>query len=234
MKSATDPLKVLGHSVELLEDPSKINNDNRKTWCNLHITPALEGIIVEVCSLEVTYWAKKGHLGSDSDPMEPGIANLIVAFGISPWPCTLGLARVHVAPNQKMCSITQAVESAKEHFSVENGLDMPHYYLTPVHTEALYILSDAGLQATDGSATVIGVAAVGVDLKDNTVNLATSEGPTSTLVIRRLLHLKTNLVLVLPQLSHPVWTGMRRVGIRFSHLFISLPCMPPQQIGVGD
>ena len=50
---------------------------------------------------------------------------------------------------------------------------------------------------------VIGVAAVGVDLKDNTVNLATSEGPTSTLVICRLLHLKTNLVLVPPQLSHP-------------------------------
>ena len=32
---------------------------------NLHITPALEGIIVEVHSLEeVTHWAKKGHLGS--------------------------------------------------------------------------------------------------------------------------------------------------------------------------
>ena len=46
-----------------------------------------------------------------------------------------------------MCSITQAIESAKEHFSVENGLDAPHYYLTPVHTEAPYILSDAGLQA---------------------------------------------------------------------------------------
>ena len=90
---------------------------------------------------------------------------------------------------------------------------MPHYYLTPVHTEAPYILSDAGLQAADGSAMVIGVATVGIDLKDNTVNLATSEGPTSTLVIHRLLHLKTNLVLVLPQLSYPAWTGMRRAGI---------------------
>ena len=46
--------------------------------------------MVEVCSLEeVTYWAKKGCLGSDPDPTEPGVANLIVAFSISPWPCTL-------------------------------------------------------------------------------------------------------------------------------------------------
>ena len=186
-----DPLEVLRQGLDFLEDPSKINNDNREMWCNLHITPALEGILVEVHSLEeVTYWTKKGHLGSDSDPTEPGIANLIVAFGVSPWPHTLSLARVHVAPNQKMCSITQAVESAREHFSVENRLDVPHYYLTPVYTEALYILSDAGLQAKDGSAMVIGVAVVGVDLKDNTVNLAASEGPTSTLMIRCLLHLK--------------------------------------------
>ena len=164
---------------------------------------------------EVTYWARKGHLGSDSDPTEPGIANLIVAFAISPWPHTLGLARVHVAPNQKMCSITQAMESAREHFSGDNGLDTPYYYLTPVYTEAPYILSDAGLQTADGSTMVIGVAVVGIDLKDNTVNLATSEGPTSTLVICCLLHLKTNLVLVPPQLSYPAWTRMRRVVILF-------------------
>ena len=60
-----------------------------------------------------------------------------------------------------MCSIIKAIESAREHFSEENGLEMPHYYLTPVHTEAPYILSDAGLQAADGSAMVIGVAVVG-------------------------------------------------------------------------
>ena len=194
VKNAMDPLEVLRQGLNFLEDPSKINNDNCEMWCNLHITPALEGIIVEVHSLEeVTYWAKKGCLGSDSDPTEPGIANLIVAFGISPWPHTLSLARVHFAPNQKMCSITQAIESAREYFSVENRLDTPHYYLTPVYTEAPYILLDAGLQAADGSAMVIGVATVGIDLKDNMVNLATSEGPTSTLVICCLLHLKTNL-----------------------------------------
>ena len=61
VRSATDPLKVLGHSLDFLEDPSKINSNNREMWCNLHITPALRGIIVEVHSLEeVTYWAKKG------------------------------------------------------------------------------------------------------------------------------------------------------------------------------
>ena len=50
------------------------------------------------------------------------------------------------------------------------------YYLTPVYTEAPYILSDAGLQAADGSAIIIRVAAVGIVPKDNTVDLTTSEG----------------------------------------------------------
>ena len=162
---------------------------------------------------------------------EPGIANLIIVFGISPWPHTLSLARVHVAPSQKMCSIIQAVESARECFSGENGLEMPHYYLTPVYTEAPYILSDAGLQAADGSAMVIGVATVGVNLKDNTVNLATSEGPTSTLVIHHLLHLKTTLVLVLQQLSYPAWTRMRRVGIQFeSFIHFTASYAPPNRL----
>ena len=162
--------------------------------------------------------------------MEPGIANLIVAFGVSPWPCTLGLARVHVAPNQKMCSITQAIESAREHFSEESGLDAPRYYLTPVYTEAPYILSDAGLQAEDGSAMVIGVTAVGIDLKDNMVNLATPEEPTSTLMICHLLHLKMNLVLVPPQLSYPTWTGMRRARIQFkSFIHFTASYAPPNR-----
>ena len=232
MKNAADPLEVLRQGLDFLEDPSKINNDNHEMWCNLHVTPALEGILVEGCSLEeVTYWAKKGCLGSDSDPMEPGIANLIVAFGVSPWPHTLSLARVNVALNQKMCSITQAIESAREHFSEESGLDMPHYYLTPVYTEAPYILSDMGLQAKDGSAMVIGVTMVGVDLKDNTVNLAAFEGVTSTLMIRCLLHLKMNLVLVPPQLSYPVWTGMRRVRIQFeSFIHFTASYAPPNRL----
>ena len=139
VKSAMHPLKVLRHGLDLLEDPSKINGNNCEMWCNLHITPVLGGIVVEVHSLEeVTYWAKKGHLGSDPDPTEPGVANLIVAYGISPWLHTLGLARVHVALNQKMCSITKAVESAREHFDGEKGLKVAHYHLTPVYTEALY------------------------------------------------------------------------------------------------
>ena len=160
--------------------------------------------------------------------MEPGLANLIVAFGVSPWPRTLGLARVHVAPNQKLCSITHAMESAKEHFSLENRLDSPHYYLTPIYTEAPYILSDAGLQAEDGRAMVIGVTMVGIELIDNTVNLAASEGPTTTLMVCHLLHLKTNLVLVPPQLSCPMWTGMRRARIWYeSFIHFTAPYAPP-------
>ena len=126
--------------------------------------------------------------------MEPGVTNLIVVFGSNSWPHTLSLARVHVAPNQKMCSIIEAMESAKEHFNGEKGLKAAYYYLTPVYTEAPYILSDAWLQATDGSAMIIGVAAVGIVPKDNTVDLTTSEGAISTLVICHLLHLTTNLV----------------------------------------
>ena len=85
VKSTTDPLEVLKHGLDFLQDPSKINGNNCEIWCNLHITPALGGIMVEVHSLEeVTYWAKKGCLESDSDPMEPEVANLIVAFSISP------------------------------------------------------------------------------------------------------------------------------------------------------
>ena len=61
VKNATDPLMVLRQGLDFLEDPSKINNDNCERWCNLHITPALQGFLMEVHSLEeVTYWAKKG------------------------------------------------------------------------------------------------------------------------------------------------------------------------------
>ena len=197
--------------------------------CNLHITPALEGIIVEVHSLEeVTHWAKKGCPGSAPDPTEPGVVNLIVMLGHNPWPCTLSLARVHVALNQKMCSLIEAVESAKEHFNREKGLEAAHYYLTPVYTETPYILSDAGLQGADGSATIIGVAALGVNPKDNAVNLTISEGATSTLVIHCLLHLTTSLFLIPPQLSHPAWTRMRRAKICYES-FIHFPTLyvPP-------
>ena len=64
-----------------------------------------------------------------------------------------------------MCSLIEAVESAKEHFNREIGLKAAHYYLTPVYTEAPYILSDARLQAADSSATIIGIATLGINPK---------------------------------------------------------------------
>ena len=61
IKNVTDPLEVLKQGSDFLEDPSKISINNRERWCNLHVTPALRGIVVEVRSLEeVAYWAKKG------------------------------------------------------------------------------------------------------------------------------------------------------------------------------
>ena len=234
VKNATDPLEVLKQGSDFLEDPSKISIDNQERWCNLHVTPALQGIVVEVCSLEeVAHWAKKGQLGSASDPTVPGLANLIVTFGITPWPRTLSLARVHVAPNQKLCSITHAVESTKERFNLDGNMESPYYYLTPVSTEALYILSDAGLQHKENGTRVIGAAVMHVDPADNTVDLVASEGPTSTLMARRLLHLEDNLVLIPPQLSCPTWTGMRRATIWYeSFIRFTAPYAPPGKLEV--
>ena len=184
---------------------------------------------MEVCSLEeVAHWARRQCLGSAPDPMEPRVTNLIVALGNNPWPCTLRLARVQVAPNQKLCSLIEAVDSARKCFNREKGLEAAHYYLTPVYMEAPYLLSDVGLQVEDGTAMAIGAATLGVNPRDNTVNLTASEGAMSTLVLCRLLHLSANLVLIPPQLSHPAWTRMRRMKIGYES-FIHFPTsyVPP-------
>ena len=182
-----------------------------------------------MCTLEeVTHWAKRKCLGSAPDPMEPGVANLIVALGNNPWPCTLRLARVLVALDQKLCYLTEAMNSTNGCFKRKRGLEAPHYYLTPVYTEAPYVLSDARLQAGDGTATTMGVAAFGVSPRDNTVNLSVSKGAMSNLMLHCLLHLSVSLVLIPPQLSLPTWTGMRRAKIWYES-FICFPTayLPP-------
>ena len=69
---------------------------------------------------------------------------------------------------------------------------------------------------------------MGIVPKDNTVNLTTSEGAISTLVIHRLLHLTTNLILVPPQLSCPMWTGMRRAKVQYeSFICFTASYAPP-------
>ena len=74
---------------------------------------------------------------------------------------------------------------------------------------------------------MIGVTVVGVDVMDNMVNQAASEGPTSTLMVRHLHHLEANLVLFPPQLSCPAWTGMRRARIRYeSFIRFTAPYAP--------
>ena len=229
LRCTKDPLKVLRHGATFLEDPSKIDDNNHSVWCNLHITPALKGVVVEVRSLEeVAHWTKKQHLESASDPMETGVANMIVALGNNPWPCTLRLARVLVALGQKLCSLTEAVDSAKECFNREQGLEAAHYYLTPVSSEAPFLLSDAGIQAEDGTAIAIGMVAIAVNPADNAVNLSASEGVTSNLVLCHLLHLSVSLVLIPLQLSHPVWTGIRRMKIGYeSFIHFSSSYLPP-------
>ena len=83
------------------------------------------------------------------------------------------------------------MESAKERFNLDGNMELPYYYyLTPVSTEASHILSDAGLQCKEGGTRVIGVATMRIDPADNTVDLAASEGPTSTLMAHHLLHLE--------------------------------------------
>ena len=65
------------------------------------------------------------------------------------------------------------------------GWSLLHYYLIPIYTEAPYVLSDTGLQHEEDVTIVIGVAAMCIDPRDNTVNLVASEGPTATLMARR-------------------------------------------------
>ena len=162
----------------------------------------LSSIVVEIHSLEeVAYWAKKECLGSDTDPTESRMANLVVALGKDPWTCTLGLARVVVAPDQRLCSLTEAMDSAREHFNRPKGLEASHYFLTPVYMEAPFLLSHVGLHAEDRSAIPIGVAAFGLSPGDNAVNLSALEGATSNLMLQCLLNLSADLVMIPPQLS---------------------------------
>ena len=70
IKNATDPLKVLKQGSDFLEDPSKISINNRERWCNLHVTPALRGIVVEVRSLGggLLLGPKRGDWGLPQTP----------------------------------------------------------------------------------------------------------------------------------------------------------------------
>ena len=153
------------------------------------------------------YWAKKKYLGSDPDPMETGMANLVVAASSFPLPNTISIARVVVAPGQKLCSLTEALDLAKEHFNQPKGLEEVYYYLTPRYVEAPYQLSDVRIEVPNRDTTPIGVAAFRMNLKDNKIDLSASQGLTSTLVFQCLLHLLNNLVLFPPQLSVPRWMG---------------------------
>ena len=225
-----NPDTVQGYRLSFLEDPSKISDDNRNIWYYLHITPELSSVVVEICSLEeVAYWAKKECLGSDMDPMESGMANLVMALGKDPWPCTPGLVRVVVAPDQRLCSLSEAVDSARECFNRPNRLEAPHYFLTPLYMEAHFLLSDVGLHVEDGSAIPIGVAAFGLSPGDNAVNLSALEGATSNLVLQCLLNLSADLVMIPPQLSLTGWTRMRRMKVGYE-LFIcfSAVYLPPK------
>ena len=122
------------------------------------------------------YWAKKKCLGSDPDPTETGMANLVVAIGSFPWPSTLRIARVVVAPGQKLCSLTEAVNSARECFNKPKGLEEVYYYLTPRYVKAPYLLSDVRMEVPNEDTTPIGVAAFGMNLKDNKIDLSASQG----------------------------------------------------------
>ena len=202
LRHNADPDVIQGHGLAFLEDPSKISDDNWNMWCNLHVTPALSSIVVEVCSLEeVTYWVKEKHLRSDTDPTESRMANMIIALGNDPWPSTLGLARVVVALDQKLCSLKEAMDSALECFERPKGLEACHYFLTLIYMEAPFLLSDVGLHTEDKSALPIGVAVFAVSLGDNAVNLSPSQGAMSNLMLRHLLHLSADLVMIPLQLS---------------------------------
>ena len=220
---------IQGHGQVFLEDPLKINDNNREMWCNLHVTPALSSMVMEIHSFEeVAYWAKKKCLGSDSDPMDTEMANLVVTTGSFPLPHTLGLARVVVTPGQKLCSLMEAMDSAREHFDKPKGLEETYYYLTPRYVEAPYLLSNVGMEVPNEDTTPIGVAAFRIDEKSNKIDLSASQGSTATLMLQCLLHLLNDLVLIPPQLSLPRWTGMRRMKVGYeSFICFSTSYLPP-------
>ena len=73
VKNATDPLIVLRQGLDFLEDPSKINNNNCERWCNLHITPALQGILMEcVAWRRSPIGPRKGNWGLTQTPRSLG------------------------------------------------------------------------------------------------------------------------------------------------------------------
>ena len=157
------------------------------------------------------------------------MANLVVAMGKDPWPCTFRLARVVVAPDQRLCSLTEAMDLAREHFNRPKWLEASHYFLTPVYMEAPFLLSDVGLHMEDESAIPIGMAAFGLSPGDNAVKLATSEGAMSNLMLQCLLNLSADLVMIPPQLSLPRWTGMRRMKVGYeSFIHFSAAYLPPK------
>ena len=60
----TRPTQGIKAWYHLVARSLKIDDSNCEVGCNLHITPALKGIIVEVCSLEeVAHWARKSTWG---------------------------------------------------------------------------------------------------------------------------------------------------------------------------
>ena len=121
------------------------------------------------------------------------------------------------------------MDMARECFNRPKGLEASHYFLTPVYTEAPFLLSDVGLHMEDGSAIPIGVAAFGLSPGDNVVNLSTSEGATSNLMLWCLLNLSADLVMIPPQLSLPRWTGMRRMKVGYeSFTHFSAAYLPPE------
>ena len=121
---------------------------------------------------------------------------MVITLDNDPWPSTLGLSRVVVAPDQKLCSLKEAMDLAREHFERPKGLEASHYFLTPIYMETPFLLLDAGLHTEDRTAIPVGVAAFAVSPGDNAVKLSASEGATSNLMLWHLLHLSADLVMI--------------------------------------
>ena len=64
----------------------------------------------------------------------------------------------------------------KNVFKQDDNMESPYYYLTPVSTEAPYILSDVGLQSKDDVTRVIGVAVMCINPADNTIRSSGQRG----------------------------------------------------------
>ena len=208
---------VLSMGDAFLSHPDTMNEKNRKYWCNIHILPVMPEFMIDMrAHNKVACWALAKTLGSAEDPIKQGMAILLTTFPGGLWDMTIGIVKLVIHPDQVLMPVTEAVQIIRLHFS--NDEWEPYFVLTLLHTSCIELLP-LGIMHGDG-VTAVGVAALVMNLQDNTLDLTKSEGTITTLLTHRLLcgptrEIPRDMALILPLLSLSPWTGIRKLGVGY-------------------